>query len=243
MKGVRRESGENEDDDEWMMGVSLLSDGLEGSTVKTAHIRAALSNPPPPPIRLSNGGTRGMLREGGRQGLRWWWLGQTDGSNLVRRPKPCSQSLLTQAHPCSHCYPRISSLRPTLGRWKRRRLTDCCVSLMYEAALRIDVLEMVNSRFHQTRQESGGVWTVRCIICLFVLFCFMELSRLDIAVQKAQSEKCGCVLSAWGRACFPYGDILNSLMSCLKWIQRKRVCMIYAHFGLRVLYHTLFGLF
>lgn len=142
-----------------------------GITVKTAHIRAALSNPPPPPIRLSNGGTRGMLREGGRQGLRWWWLGQTDGSNLVRRPKPCSQSLLTQAHPCSHCYPRISSLRPTLGRWKRRRLTDCCVSLMYEAALRIDVLEMVNSRFHQTRQESGSLnCQMYYLFVSFVLF-------------------------------------------------------------------------
>lgn len=184
------------------------------------------NSPPPPPIVPLDGGFAG------------------GGGVYPRQEAKPPQSLLTQARPCSHCYPRTSSLWPTLERWKRRRLTDCCLSLMYEATLRFDVGEMVNSRIHQTRQESG---TVRCAICLlcffFFLVCFMKLSSLDISIKKAQSEKCGCVLSALGHTCFPYGDILNSLMSCLKWIQRKRVCMIYAHFGLRVLYHTLFGLF
>lgn len=201
----------------------MLNDGLEGS----------VSKQPSPSFHRATG--------------RWVEEGFAGGGGVYPRQKAKPpQSLLTQAHPSSHCYPRISSLQPTLGRRKRRRLTDCCLSLMYEAALRIDVGEMVNSRFHQTRQDSG---TVRCIICFFVCFvffflvCFMKLSSLDISVKKARSEKCGCVLSALGHTCFPYGDILNSLMSCLKWIQRKRVCMIYAHFGLRVLYHTLFGLF
>lgn len=62
------------------------------------------------------------------------------------------------------------------------------MSLMYEPALRIDVGEMVNSRFHQTQQESESL---NCQMAFF-------LSHLAIWVKKPQSEKCGCVLSARG---------------------------------------------
>lgn len=116
-------------------------------------------HPPPytPIHQLKQRVTRGALWEEKRGGCAGGSGVRQGRPNLVTRPKPCSQSLLTRAHPCNHCYPRISSVQPTSGRWKRRRLTECCVSLMYEPALRIDVGEMVNSRFHQTQQESGSL--------------------------------------------------------------------------------------
>lgn len=50
------------------------------------------------------------------------------------------------------------------------------MSLMYEPALRIDMREMVNSRFYQEQKEpelSAG------------LFCFMDMSCLDCLGRKA----------------------------------------------------------
>lgn len=70
---------------------------------------------------------------------------------------------------------------------------------MYEPALRIDMGEMVNSKFHQTQQESGSL---NCQMAFIFCF-FLELSHLAIWVKKPQSEKCGCVLSAQGMLVFP----------------------------------------
>lgn len=66
------------------------------------------------------------------------------------------------------------------------------MSLMYEAVLRIDMGEMVNSSFHQTQQESGS------LNCQRPFLLPSSLSRLNIWVKKPRSEMCGCVLSARG---------------------------------------------
>lgn len=142
------------------MGISFLSDGQQGSLSKQLISVVPCSTSPPPYTPINQRKQRGArsMQWGGRSEGRDVGSGvRQGGSNLVTRPKPCSQSLLTRAHPYSHCYPRISSLQPTSRGWKRRRLTNCRVSLMYEPALRIDFREMVNSRFYETQQKSASL--------------------------------------------------------------------------------------
>lgn len=69
---------------------------------------------------------------------RWW-----GGSNLVTRPKPWSQSLLTRVRP-------VAALIPAAHR--SGRLLTARLSLMYEAAWRVGA---VSSGFRLTRREPG----------------------------------------------------------------------------------------
>lgn len=71
------------------------------------------------------------------------------GPDLVTRPKPCSQSVLTRTHPGRHGYPKISFLPRPWGVERDDVNWLLCESLMYEPALRIDMGETVNSSFHQ----------------------------------------------------------------------------------------------
>lgn len=70
------------------------------------------------------------------------------GSNLVTRPKPWSQSLLTRVHP-------VAALIPAAHRsgW----LLTARLSLMYEAAWRVDAVGAVSSGFRLTRREPGSL--------------------------------------------------------------------------------------
>lgn len=63
----------------------------------------------------------------------------------------------------------------------------------------------------QVRSDTAGVWESE------LSDGFMELSHLAIWIKKPQSEKCGylCFVCSL-HACFPVGDILKTLMSCLK---------------------------
>lgn len=101
---------------------------------------------------------------------------------------------------------------------------------MYEPLLRIDVGEMVNSRFRQMRQEP------ECLDCQMA-FCFMDSPHLAILGQALRGGKrrvCVRLL------CERHLKLLNVMFER----EQKRGCLGVSFFFLAggVLYYTLFGL-
>lgn len=175
-------------------------------SVKTADINAAWPSPSLPPLNphlsAKSGSSWNALWEEkraghtGDRGVRQRSLTPSQGLNLA------VSHYWPRAHPCSHCYHWISSVQPNSRMGKRWWLPECCVSLMYEPALRIDMREMVNSRFYQEQKEpelSAG------------LFCFMDMSCLDCLGRKALEWNMNvcCLLRVCLFFCQPHFKLLN----------------------------------